>query len=127
MLWKLNWLTTWDAVWSADNLDPWRAAFAPGSGAQTTPYMHPDYARTWVDRVQWTERFDPSFLVAEHASGQRVLWLFVRLRGRWSLGWRRQFAPVGSRLDGFRWWTELAHHCEPIVIPGPVCGVRRCN
>ena len=92
----------------------WQAAYASGSRAHATPFMHPQFARAWLGAVGGQDRYRPFFLQASHSCGQRVLWLFVAAAN----GWRhvRECVPIGSAIQPYSWRSQLAGYFEPIIV-----------
>lgn len=88
----------------------------PGSGAHATPFMHPGFARAWLDAVGGAEVYRPFFLDALNTNGQRVLWLFVARHGGWRDGMVRECVPIGSAIQPFGSQSQLAGYFEPIIF-----------
>jgi CelD/BcsL family acetyltransferase involved in cellulose biosynthesis len=107
MVWQFDWLRSWDEVWDPVNLARWRAAFAPDSGAEATPFMHPDVVRAWLQSAGEAE-YDPFFYWAEHSGGQSVFALMVRRKNDWRSGFTRMLQPVGG--------AQFDYH-EPVALP----------
>ena len=112
MTWHFDWLRSWEEIWDAGHLSDWRSLIA-GGRTNATPFMHPDVIRAWLDATGGEAAYDPFFLAARHAGGQRVLWLLVRQRGGWGSGFQRAMVPAGSvGLGG----PHFAYN-DPLVAP----------
>lgn len=117
VVWSYTWIRNWSDVWSSENLERWHAPFRPGSTALATPFMHPHFARAWLDAVGGEAAFDPYFLNAAHPDGRRAQWLLVVARPRWR-GGVRSLVPVGSPVLDYGQRSKLAAYYEP-VLTGP--------
>ncbi len=118
MAWTFGWLRTWEDVWSDRNLSDWLAPFADGGEALVTPFMHPDFARAWLEAMGGEDLFDPYFLHASDGAGQRAMWLLVRPKPRWWRGHLLSLAPVGSPSPPFGDRAKLAAYYEPVFTAG---------
>lgn len=117
MGWRLDWLTSWDEVWSPENVARWRA-LVTRPDAHVTPFVTPGMARAWVDAVGGHGGLRPRFLWArDAASGQEVAWPMAIVQGGVAQGAARQLVPIGATLSPMRIYEGLYDYNDPIVAP----------
>lgn len=89
---SIEWLTTWDEVWSPAFLEQWRRCLAATPNHNI--FFHPAVVRAWVEWVGSEEDVQPRFAVGTSASGPMLLPM-VRIRRSWKRGWLREWTTTG--------------------------------
>lgn len=105
-VWKFEWITSWEEVFTAAFQRQWHQWIEHSSTSHV--FSHPSLAEAWIETYRPIRSVTPLFVIAENG-GSTIFLPLVLWKQNWRNAWRRLIVPVG--------YSDFDYNA-PVVVGG---------